>query len=293
MFEYKSDQLAGFEEISSIPKRGYSIRKIFFESPYKGRVFSYLIAPHTPGKHPAVIFLHPGQGIRETFLMEAELLAKKGIVSLVLDVPCIQGEFTRNLSIIQPIAKTMESLVDIEQYIQIIMNIRRAVDLLSSNENVDEKKIAYVGHGFGAAWGGVLAGIDIRIKAFVLISGYARMSNWYLTSENPEAEFIRTFLPPERFDHFILNIKRLDAVNYIKNAAPASIYFQYARDDEFINHKQADEYYSAASFPKKLSTYKTDHLFSNCDEALHDRHEWLYEQLLAEKDKILKESSST
>ena len=58
-----------------------------------GRVPAYLILPPNPGKHPAVLFLHPGQGSRSTFLDEAVALAKdRGMVSLTISAPFLRPE---------------------------------------------------------------------------------------------------------------------------------------------------------------------------------------------------------
>ena len=46
---------------------------------------------------------------------------------------------------------------------------RRAVDLLLRQVGVDVKRIGYVGHSYGGIAGGVLAGVEPRIAAFVLL----------------------------------------------------------------------------------------------------------------------------
>jgi fermentation-respiration switch protein FrsA (DUF1100 family) len=101
----------------------------------------------------------------------------------------------------------------------------------------------------------------------------------------------RNFLPPERFEYFISSLRKLDAINFVKNAAPASILFQFATRDEFIERDHAVTFYATASSPKKIIWYDTDHLFTNCESALMDRQKWLSEHFWLQNDTFSKEST--
>jgi cephalosporin-C deacetylase-like acetyl esterase len=291
MFDYEADTRAGFEVITSISKKGYAISDVTYESPFNGQVSGYLFIPDQRGPLPAVIFMHPSQGNRKTFFHEAQLLAAKGYISLLIEAPFFGGDGQQECQETKEFTKTIEALADIQKYIQTVMDIRRGVTLLSKLTMVDGNRIAFVGQGFGAAWGGVLSGIDSRIKTFVLISGYGEVSEWQLTSEHPIAATIRSFLSPERFEYFISSLKKLDAIHYVKNAAPASILFQFAQNDEFIERGHATTFYSAASSPKKIIWYDTDHLFTDCEAALIDRQTWLSEHICTQNDIFSKEST--
>ncbi len=291
MFDYEEDTLAGFEVITSISKEGYSISDIKYESPFKGKVSAYLFIPDKAGPLPAVIFMHPSQGNRETFFHEAQSLATKGFISLLIEAQYLREYGQPDSLGKKEFTKTIEEMADIQKYIQTVMDLRRGVTLLSKLRNVDEARVAFVGHGVGAAWGGILSGIDNRIKTFILMSGYGKVSEMQLTSEHPIAAIIRIFLPPERFEYFISSLRKLDAIHYVKNAAPASILFQFAENDEYIDRGHAATFYSAASSPKKIIWYDTDHLFTNCEAALYDRQEWLFGHICAKNDTFSKEST--
>ncbi|MGG3562468.1 dienelactone hydrolase family protein [Neobacillus rhizosphaerae] len=278
MFLFKEEHLTGFEVRKSIIKEGYSIRKLYYENPYKRGVQAYLFVPNQTTSHPAVIFMHPWQDDRKSFYKEAQLLAEKGFVSLIIESSFLGGCHQEGKQY-KKFIQSIESLADIQNYTRMIMDIRRGITLLTKQKFVDANRMAYVGHGFGAAWGGVLAGIENRIKTFVLIAGASKTSAWHMTSEHPLAVLIRSFLPPERFDFFISDLRKFDATHYIKNTAPASIYFQFAKNDEYVDYDQASSFYSAASSPKKISWYQTDHGFSQCEEAFLDRHNWLLEKI--------------
>ena len=291
MFDYEEETQAEFEVISSSTEEGYSITDVKYESPFSGQVSAFLLIPDKGGPFPAVIFMHPSQGNRKTFLREAQMLATMGYISLLIETPYFEGDGRQVFEERKEFIKRVESLADIQKYIQTVMDIRRGVTLLCKLSIVDEARIAFIGHGFGAALGGVISGIDSRIKTFVLISGYGQTSEWQLTSEHPMAAIIRSFLPTERFEYFVSSLRKLDAINFVKNAAPASILFQFATNDEFIERDHSVTFYAAASSPKKIIWYDTDHLFTNCKSALMDRQKWLSEHFWLQDDILSKEST--
>ncbi|WP_419394112.1 alpha/beta hydrolase [Cytobacillus praedii] len=217
MFEYERSLPLGFKEFSIIRKDGYTVRDVYYLSPLGGRIPAYLVVPNKEGQSfPAVVFLHPGQGNRATFLSEAEDLASKGIISLLIDAPSMRKAPPQDLSQEQELTLIVEGVVNIQGYIQTVVDLRRGIDLLSSFEYVDSDRLVYVGHSLGATWGGVLAGVDERIKAYVLMAGFSSVSKWHKTSEHPLAVLIRNMLSGEQFNKFITELEPLDAVHYIK-----------------------------------------------------------------------------
>lgn len=292
MFEFKEEVLSGFEVLNSISKDSYNIFDVKFESPFNGEVSAYLFIPDKTGSLPGLIYMHPSQGNRKTFFREAGLLATNGYVTLLIEAQYLRGFDQQKSRGKKEFKKTIEEMADIQKYIQSVIDIRRGVTLLSNLPEVNEARIAFIGHGIGAAWGGILSGIDNRIKTFILISGYGKVSEMQLKSEHPIARLIRGILPPERYEYFISSLKKLDAIHYVKNASPASIFFQFADNDEYIDREQALSFYSTASSPKKIIWYDTNHLFSHCDQALSDRLEWLEEQFTGQNGKFPTKSTT-
>ena len=60
------------------------------------------------------------------------------------------------------------------------IEVRRALDLLLSQPQVDAKRLAFVGHDYGAIFGGIVAGVEKRVKACVLMAGMGNFSDWSL-----------------------------------------------------------------------------------------------------------------
>ena len=53
-------------------------------------------------------------------------------------------------------------------------DLRRGVDLLLSRPDVAKDRLGYAGGSYGGAQGGLLSGVETRIKAYVLVVGDGR-----------------------------------------------------------------------------------------------------------------------
>ena len=215
------------------------IHDVSYPSPRGGVVAAYLVVPLQEGPFAGIVFLHWGLGGRAEFLDEAVDLAARGVVSILISAP----------------GPTFSSVAD-QIYIRQVVDARRAVDVLASLPEVDVARLGYVGHSYGAVWGGVLAGVERRIKAYVLMAGWARPS-LYMETDAPTP--------------------RLDPIHYIGHAAPAALFFQFARADEYITERAALEYFTAASEPKLMEWYDGGHELN--EPARLDRAAWLATQL--------------
>ena len=240
-----------------------------YASPLGGRVPAYLILPPNPGKHPAVLFLHPGQGNRSTFLDEAVALAKdRGMVSLTIGAPFLRPENQGKRG-----GNPWNPEVSRREQIQTIVDVRRGFDLLVSRPEVDSRHMAYVGHSLGATVGGTLAGVERRPVAFVLMAGYPSLTHAMAHNPDPGSIAFQELATPEQRAAYIKALEPFDALYYVCSAAPAKLLLQFAKRDEFITPWDAAVYESAASDPKEVKWYDTDHFFN--EEARRDRDEWL------------------
>ena len=240
-----------------------------YASPLGGRVPAYLVLPPGAGQHPAVLFLHPGQGSRSTFLDEAVGLAQeRGFVALTISAPFLRPENQgkRGGNPWHPEASRKEQ-------IQTILDLRRGFDLLVSRPDVDPGRLAYVGHSLGATVGGALAGVEKRPVAFVLMAGYPSLTHAVTHNEDQGSLAFRELLTPEQQKAYVDALSPVDSVHFVGQAAPARLLFQFARRDEFITPFDAEAYLLAASDPKEVKWYDTDHFFN--DQARRDRAEWL------------------
>lgn len=252
LFDYDQTTKVDIREVNVVSSDDFIIHDISYESPQGGWVTAYLVMPTGEGPFAGIIFLHPGGGDRGYFLDEAKKLAKRGAVSLLID---------DNFS-------AKGQVADHDRIIRIIVDLRRAVDLLISRSDVDPRRIGFVGHSYGANLGGVLAGAERRIAAYVFMSGNARLSqdliglfNW---GPGEEAQYLQF-------------MAQLDGIHFIGHAAPAALLFQNARRDALNSEQEVLDFHQAASEPKTVKWYDAYHQLN--EEAEQDRAEWLSQQL--------------
>jgi dienelactone hydrolase len=112
------------------------------------RVNAFLVVPRTGGTHPAVLFLHGSGGNREDLLLPALQLASRGFVTMTISQPNDAATFR-----------------------PLVVNARRALDLLAARKDVDASRLGLVGFSLGAQTAAILAGDEPRLKAIGIVAG--------------------------------------------------------------------------------------------------------------------------
>jgi len=272
MFDY--DQRAPLDvKVHSVEVReGAKVYDISYASPRGGRVTAYLVEPATKGRQAGIIFAHPGGSNRNSFLSEALTLAKVGALSLLIDDPSARpAEWRRKMFVFTEPENNRAT------YIQAIIDLRRGVDLLAARPDVDAKRLGFVGFSFGADLGGILAGVERRIKAFALMGTGARLTDLFRSGDTPYLVRLRASITKEQLDKYIETTAPFDSIHYIGHAAPSAVLFQFGRRDGNWPEKLALEFYQAGSEPKEIKWWEGGHEMN--DEAMRHRAEWFRSQL--------------
>ena len=270
-FDYDQKVPLDIQESSLTYRGSVAIHDISYASPKGGRVPAYLVVPAGKGPFAAIIWGHWYQGgspfrNRKEFLDEAVVLASSGVVSLLTDGPIARPGYVQDPD---PLGEG-----EIKYRIQQILDFRRGADLLLARPDVDPARLAYVGHSYDATTGAYLAGIDKRFKAFVLMAG--NLSD-EVDSKSKEWQDVRQQVGPAKFDAFVAKYSWLDEGKYISHAAPATVFLQYATQEDFLTPARAKEYYAIVSEPKSMKFYDAPHAFNA--EARRDRIAFLVAQL--------------
>ncbi len=252
------------EQVESI-----QVSEISYDSPKIGRVPGYLIVPPGKGPFAGIVYMHWGQGNKGEWLSEAVEMAKRGAVSVTIDAPYWRPDAPSS----KPNSKTE---AERDMYIQLVVDLRRAVDLLAARDDVDPQRIGYVGHSLGATWGGPLAAVEKRIKMFVLLGGLPSLTNY--DDDSFYAEVQRASMSREEFQKYAAVIEAYNPEHFVANTGPGKIYFQWARHDMYISRHSADEYYQAVGGPKEQRWYFTSHEFNDA-QSTSDRRAWLTKEL--------------
>jgi dienelactone hydrolase len=112
------------------------------------RVGAYLLLPpKRGGRHAAVVYLHGSGGTRLDLVTFAAKLSLRGAVTMSLDVP------------------------QSDAYRPMVVDVRRALDLLGRRLDVDPKRIGIVGYSLGGQLAALVAGVDSRPAAVGIIAG--------------------------------------------------------------------------------------------------------------------------
>jgi dienelactone hydrolase len=257
-----------------------------YTSPKGGPVAAYLVVPKGKGPFAAILFGHWGNGTRAEFIPEAKLYARAGAVSLLPDYPWDRP---------QPWHKTPDHYdkpeLDREIEIQAVVDLRCGIDLLRAHPDVDPKRLAYVGHSYGAQWGSILSAVDKRMKTSVLMAGVAEIGDIFLRGNDPSVVDFRKSRPPGQLERYAQVTGEIDAIHFVSHAAPIPLLLQFANFEQYFDKASMEHYAAAASDPKKVLYYDTGHDL-NDPQALEDRYDWLAKHIGLRRIPIFSNSSS-
>ncbi len=266
LFDYDANSSVYITEKSIQQEAGYTIHDISYPSPKGGDVPAYLVVPDSAGPFAGIILMHGSSGSRQTLLPLARDLAHTGAVVLTISAPSarIPG---RDWITFTPL--------DREEQIQLMVDLRRGVDLLNQHEKVDPAQLGYVGYSYGAAMGGLLAGIEPRIKAYGLMVGDGGLVNHFTDDGQPVGGF--ETIGPEARERWLEAMEPIEPIHYVSHASPSALFFQNARYDSSVSEEDALEYQAAGSEPKKVQWYDFGHGLPS--QAYVDMVAWLAVQI--------------
>lgn len=260
LFRYKNNPPVTVHEVSSEQRGDVTVRDITL-SPEPGReIKAYLVVPKGNGPFAGVLWVHwlgEEKSNRTQFLDEAVELAPHGAVSLLIDAMWSAPEW---------FGKRVPEK-DYENSIRQVIDLRRALDLLLSQPNVDKTRIGFVGHDYGAMYGMLMAGVDQRVNTFVFIAATQSLNDWAFLGPQPKS----------KADYLKQN-SNLELTDYLRQAKNASKFFQFGKDDFYVSRADGAILFSAATEPKQRKLYDAPHKMG-LKEIAKDRDDWLVKQL--------------
>jgi dienelactone hydrolase len=249
--------------IGSRVQDGINSQLLVFQTPFGYRRTAEYIFPENAGPCAAIIFLHwyepeAHDSNRSQFVEEAQEMARNGAACLLLETMWSDPDFF--------IKRTQEE--DIQNSVEEIINIRRAMDWFATLSNIDLTRFALVGHDFGGMYGVLAGSLDLRPTQYVIMAATPRFPDWYLYGPRMESE---------AREAFIHQFSELDPITHIPNLSPAPILFQFGTDDPHVPRERAEEFFHAAMEPRELKWYEAGHGLNN--DATMDRKLWLKKKL--------------
>lgn len=259
LFRYNNSPVK-FKVVSSEMRGDVEVRDITF-SPAPGReIKAYLVVPKGNGPFAGVLWVHwlgDKKSNRTQFLNEAVALAPKGAVSLLVDAMWATPQWFTN--------RVPEK--DYENSIRQVIELRRSLDLLLSQTNVDRTRIGFVGHDYGAMYGMLMAGVERRVKTYVFIAATHSLNDWAFLGPQPKSK--AAYLKQNA------NLELTDSLRQVKDA---SKFFQFGRADFYVSRADTAIIFAAAGEPKQRKMYDAPHEM-DLKEIASDRDEWLIKEL--------------
>jgi uncharacterized protein len=246
---------------------GITAALISYASPKGGQVPALLLVPSGRGPFAGVIVQHGMPATKESMQSTGIDLARTGAVVILIDAPFNRPQHDGGRS--QPLTFTPR---DRDEQIQLIVDLRRAVDLLIARPDVDKARLAYVGGSYGAGMGGLLAGLEHRLKAYVLAAGAGGLVSHFTGPNGTYTQELQS-LPAKQRQRWLQAMRPIEPINFVGRAAPAALLFQAGTRDELVPQQATRRYYQAASQPKQLRWYAAGHGL-NCT-ARKDMVAWL------------------
>ena len=221
----------------AVADRDVSVREITYAGPSGEATEATLVAPVGPGRHPAVLFVHwygpqHTTSNRTQYVPDALALARRGIVSLLVDTPWSEPSWF----------PTRQPDNDVTFSASQVKRLQRAVDVLASLDRVDPARLALVGHDFGAMYGAIVAGLDRRIATFAFVAGTAKFADWFLLGRKLDAD-ARTRVYEA--------LAPYDPLRYLPKVSAGAVLLQFATKDPYVSADAAKALIDAVKAPKE------------------------------------------
>jgi cephalosporin-C deacetylase-like acetyl esterase len=265
LFDYDQQLPLDIVEVGSWKEGDVTFTDITYASPKGGRVPATLIEPPGSGPFAGVIIQHGLPSNRQAEYKIGKLYADMGAVVIAIDAPFARPENENRF----PLLFTEQ---DREDQIQLIVDLRRAIDLLATRQNVDPNRLAYIGVSYGGMIGGLLAGVEDRLQSYVLVVGDSGLVNHHMIGIEGMITPLDEMTEEEK-KQWIDTMWPIEPVHYISHAKPAALLFQNGIKDVLVPSHLALNYQNAGSDPKTVKWYESGH--SLPFEHFLDQLEWM------------------
>ena len=259
---------------------GYVMYRVQYHSVHDKRVPAWWCVP-TTGKppYPCVIIMHGYGGDKNGLQMLAPVFALRGISTLAID-----AEYHGDRK--QPGSDILSTYIyrNRDAFIQTVIDLRRAIDFLQSRPEIDGKRIGYIGLSMGGILGGILAGVDERLQAPILIVAGGDWGYLFANSQHPTAVTLREKNPELFKDPRKINeiVGPIDPVNWVARISPRPLLMINGKDDPIVPRECTERLFAAAKEPKEILWLEGGHM-PQPDAVLRKVDEWLSQHLLSQQ----------
>jgi dienelactone hydrolase len=262
LFSYDRKQPLQLESRVEAQQDGIETSSISFASPRGGRATGLLFVPAGNGPFAGVVLQHGMPSRARDMSRMAVDFARRGAVVIAIDAP-----WARTGNVIHWDAR------DSANQVQLIIDLQRAVDVLLARADVDSDRLAYVGVSYGGAMGGLFAGIERRLAAYVLRVGDGGLLAHFTGAEDPATP---EGITPATWTQWRAAMEPIEPIRFV-GRANAPVYFQNGEQDRLVPPADARVYQAAGPASKKVSWYPAGHGLN--EHANVDMNGWLNERI--------------
>ncbi|MCD6351019.1 MAG: alpha/beta fold hydrolase, partial [Armatimonadetes bacterium] len=241
-----------------------------FDSPNGGRAPGLLLRPKKEAKPGVVLFLHGLGGSKDDAVFVAPFLASRGWATLALDAADHGERKKEGEPFFSPTTGSGYRYV-----VQTVVDYRRAIDYIETRDDLDASRIGLLGASMGAIVGTMVAAVDERVDASLLVVGGGDWRRFVDTCQHPAVAEVRERLKDTEFAH---QLELIDPVTYVAHISPRPTWFLNGRQDEIVPSACAEALQQAAREPKRVIWYDGGHL-PPVPVALKTLSEWVNEVL--------------
>ena len=263
LFNYDAALPLGVK-VKEVEKRlGATVLDLTFDALSGKDVAAYVVTPEGKGPFPAVLWVHwlgePETTNRTQFLKEAVNLASHGVVSVLPDA---MWSTATN-------PEWFGKRVPDEDYgnsIRQVIALRRAMDLLLSQQGVDKSRVGLVGHDYGGMYSMMMAGVDQRLRAQVYVAVVPSLNDWAFLGPQPKSKAA-----------YLRQNAMLELTDYLRQVKSVPAFLQFGTKDVYVSRVDAGMIANALS-TKNRKFYEADHAMT-LPEIAADRAAFLLKEL--------------
>jgi dienelactone hydrolase/predicted Ser/Thr protein kinase len=182
-FSYDPKDLKAMVERRTDDSQDWIQEKVSFDAAYGGeRVIAYLFLPKKASPPYQTVIYFPGSSTTaqsssadmehyREFENNLSYLVKNGRAVLF---PVYKGTFERGNPELAAVSNGQSTHQYTEYVVQVVKDFKRSVDYLEIRPEIDASKLAYIGLSWGGRMGPLIAAVDNRVKALILLIGGMR-----------------------------------------------------------------------------------------------------------------------
>jgi dienelactone hydrolase len=206
---------------------------------------------------PCLILLHGLGGSKEQMIPVARFFASIGYASFAIDN---YGAGERALSTTVPAyADAAGMTVGVDTgIITTVVDLRRGIDYLDTRPEIDQKHIAAFGFSLGSIIGTLLASVDPRVCALIVVSGGGNLGKVMVDEAKSNVAFGKMYqsllinVDPTVLEQ---SLAPVDPVNFVAHVSPRPILMEHGDLDKLVPPDSAQALYDAALQPKLIVWY--------------------------------------